>query len=290
MQTMLNNSKPTIALLIIALLLAGWSCNRNPDPSQAYLQDAREAISNAHWSEAQAMAELAIEQKEADRETRETLAEIHRGQAQVALEADEPDIAFQHYLAAGDSEPARVARAHDYLKAVEAGTLANRPATELAPIATRATEADSSATHAHLIAARLWEDTPDSQNAINHYLWAWTTDPTDTQTGLRLGILYLTHQHFNDAAYVLGQVLAADPTNVQAAINRADAFEQNNAPQAARLTYQQILEHFPENAGILFRYATFLERNGEPDAANAIRNQARDTMPGIDRRDLRKLK
>ncbi len=288
---MLNNLKSTIALLLVTLILAGWSCNHKSDASKAYLQDARDAIAEARWSEAQAMAELALEEeKESNRETRQTLAEIHRGQAEVALEAGEPDIAFEHYLAAGDSEPARVARAIDYLKAVEAGTLAHRPSTELAPIATRSTEADSSSTQAHLIAARLWEDTPDSKNAINHYLWAWAADPTQLPTGLRLGILYLTHQQFSDAAYVLGQVLAADPTNVQAAINRADALEQAGDRHAARQTYTEILAKFPENAGILFRYASFLERIGEKSAANTLRNQARDTMPGVDRRELRKLK
>lgn len=288
---MLNNPKSTFALTLVALVLLGSSCNHNPDPGKAYLQDARDAIADARWSEAQAMAELAAqEEKEANRETLQTLAEIHRGQAEVALEAGEPDIAFEHYLAAGDSEPARVPRAADYLKAVETGTLANRPATELAPIATRATEADSSSTPAHLIAARLWEDTPESQNAINHYLWAWAADPSQLHTGLRLGILYLTHQQFSDAAYVLGQVLAADPTNVQAAINRADALEQAGDRHAARQTYKEIHDQFPENAGILFRYASFLERIGEKSAANSIRNQARDTMPGVDRRELRKLK
>lgn len=287
---MQNTKKSTFALLLIASILSFVGCNHGPDPGSAYLADAREAIAQARWNEAQAMAELAVEQQETDREALQTLAEIHRGQAQVALDADEPDIAFQHFQAAAEAEPSRVLRARDLLDAVHAGQLANRPATELAPIATLATRTDSSSTQAHILAARLWEDTPESQNAIDHYLWAWAAEPTQIQHGLRLGILYLTHQQFNDAAYVLGQVLDADPSNVQAAINRAEAFEQARDIHAARHTYQEIIAQFPDNAGILFRYAAFLERIGEHAAANTLRNQAQDTLPGIDRRELRKLK
>src|SRR5690606_16491870 len=102
--TMQNTKKSTFALLLIASILSFVGCNHGPDPGNAYLADAREAIAQARWNEAQAMAELAVEQQETDREALQTLAEIHRGQAQVALDADEPDIAFQHFQAAAEAE------------------------------------------------------------------------------------------------------------------------------------------------------------------------------------------
>ncbi|MBA2663960.1 MAG: tetratricopeptide repeat protein [Bradymonadaceae bacterium] len=285
-----RHTKPIIALLLLSSCLVYSSCNHGKDQSKAYLEDAQEAIRDARWDEAKVMAELALEDHEDHREAREILAHIHRGQAEVAREAGELSIAYQHHADAGAAEPSRMLRAKDYLAAVTLGMEIGRPADELAPLAEQSTMADPTSLSAHLLAAQLWEDTTEPERAIDHYLWAWAADPGQLQTGLRLGILYLGAQRFWDAAGVLGQILESDPQNVQAAVNRADALEQVRDPHGARQVYEDILTHYPDNSAILFRYAGFLERQGELRSSERMRDKARDTMPGVERRQLRELR
>src|SRR5690606_32418823 len=115
-------------------------------------------------------------------------------------------------------------------------------------------------------------------------------DPERVPIALRLGMLYLEAGRFVDAVAIMGQVLAREPDNVQAALNRAEAYEHLRNPAEARAHFTSLLERYPDNANILFRYAAFLERQGDVHGAHAARERAQDTMPGVERRELRKLR
>ncbi|MFU8805993.1 MAG: tetratricopeptide repeat protein [Bradymonadaceae bacterium] len=277
-----------IALLSVILCIG---CATGPDPTtQAYIDDAHEAIGNSRFDEAKVMAELAVERNPHLRESRELLARIHRDLAMEATEKNHHGEAMKHWIKAAEYEPSRVQRAQNYMNAVELGPWLNAPPAQIAELATLAVEADPSLIEARRQAARHWDDAGETSHAIEHYQWLWSAYPDELQLGIRLGMLYLSADRLGDASAVLAAVLSADPLNVQAAMNRAAALEKMGARGEARQVFEEILEQFPDNASILLRYSAFLERMGETRRAANLRDRAHEHMPGVERREMRRLR
>jgi Tfp pilus assembly protein PilF len=280
------------ALIIATLVLCtAAGCATGSDPvTRAYLEDAAEAIDNDRLEEAKIMAQLAVERNPNMRESRSLLAQVHRDLASRAVAQDEPLQARQHWEKAGEVEPSRQRRAQDYLQALELAIALFEADLEIAKLATLAVEADPTLIAARRHAALHWDNANEKDLAIDHYLWLWSAFPDDLQVGLRLGMLYLGTGRLADANAVFNVVLSRDPHNVQAALNRAVALEEMGLRGEAREVYEAILSHFPDNPSLLLRYAGFLERIGETRRAERLMDRAYEQMPGVERREMRRLR
>lgn len=285
---------PTIIrAILIALVLAALNtgCASGPDPvTRAYIEDANEAIDNDRLEEAKIMAELAVERNPNLRDSRALLAQIHRSLAAEALDEERPRDALKHLEQAGLHEPSRLVRARDYMAAVEFAIDLHVNSDEIGRLASLAVEADPSHIEARRQAALHLDNANAHTEALVHYLWLWSAFPEEVPLGLRLGMLYMSEGLYSDANAVFESILARDSQNVQAALNRATALEEMGRIGDARQTYDDIIGQFPDNPSLLLRYAGFLERIGETRRAELLKDKAYDHMPGVERRELRRLR
>lgn len=274
--------------LICFLLTAG--CPSGPDQVQVDLARAKTAYQAGDLDTAERAARSAYDARPEDVDARATLASVFRRRGRVAAKAEKDSAAFEAFETASTYEPYRAARARDLLAAVEHGERAGLPSSELADVARAAVEADPSNPDTRAAAARHLDNAGQAEAALPHYLWLWEADSNDTRIALRLATIYANSDEHDDAVVVFERILSAQPKNVQASLGLASSLEASGLNRRAMRVYENLLANNEGNPGILFRFADFLERRGETSRAEMLRDEARESMPGVERRKMRDLR
>lgn len=261
-----------------------------PDEAEGYLEDARDAVDANESEEAEAMLDLAAEAGADERELAEIRARLYRQRALAALDDDQPGRAHEWFVRAADIEPLDGARFEDLMRALRSGQDVGLPPADLAPLADHATNIVMSSRDAHKMGARLWDDAGEPERALPHYQWLHKVSPDDVGVKMRLATIHARLGHVDRAERLLASIRREQPDNVQAAIKLATLYERTSRNEKAQSLYEGLIDAFPDNSGIYFRYASFLERIGEAERARKIRQEAQERLPGVERRDLRRLR
>ncbi len=239
---------------------------------------------------AESKALSAWKERPSDNDIRALLATVYRKKGKIAVGESDYQAAYEAYRTAAVYEPYRAKRAQDYVTALELGEEAGVDSLELADVAAGAAEANPADPDARRAAARHLDNANRPKDALPHYLWIWEADPGDVRSATRLASIYSSLEEHDDAVVVYKRILSAHPKNVQAAIGLASSLEALGKHRQALGTYEDLAAAHQNNPGILFRFADFLERRGETARAEKLREDARDSMPGVDRRKMRKLR
>lgn len=275
---------------ITAVLVMAMSCSNGQDTVEADLARAKTAYQAGDLDLAQRAARSAYDARPEDVDARATLASVHRRRGRLAAESDDNASAHDAYETAATYEPYRAARSRDLLNSIEHGENAGMSSEELVDVAVAAAEADPSNSDARSAAARHLDNANRSDDALPHYLWLWEADSSDPRVGMRLAAIYASAGEHDDAVVVFERILSAQPRNVQASIGLASALEARGLNRKAHRVYENLLANNAGNPGILFRFADFLERRGDTQRAEMLREEARESMPGVKRRRMRNLR
>ena len=281
---------PTIVKILTAGLLITGGCTWLSSSDDAHhLEQARQAQQAERIGEARIHAEMAVDAGVHQSQAEEILAAASRYRADESYEAGHFRRAHAAYLEAAEYEPSTMRRANDLHRAYRAASQAGLDDDTLYELALDAVELRGDDTQLRRDIARLAEDRADYETAIDHYLWLFSADSTDTDVGLRLGISYLAVDQPVDAIAVLRRVREQAPDNVQAAVNLARAYIDNDRLDDADRLYQQLLEDIPDHPAILRHYAVLKQRLGEHDEARRLRQKAADASPAVEEREMRPL-
>ncbi|MGM0557504.1 MAG: tetratricopeptide repeat protein [Myxococcota bacterium] len=261
-----------------------------PDEALGYLEDARDAVAAGEVVQAETMLELAGEAGADPREVAEIRARLFRNRAERAVSDDDPRAAYEWSLRAAEIEPLDGKRFEDLMRALDAGESIGEPPATLAELADRATQIVMASRTAHEKAAQFWDDAARPKRALPHYQWLHKVSPGNISVTTRLAAIYAQVGEVQQAERLLENVHAERPDNVQVALKLASLYEQTERPAEARKLYETLLEAFPDNSGLYFRYARFLDRVGESELADEMRAKAREKLPGVERRDMRRLR
>jgi tetratricopeptide (TPR) repeat protein len=276
--------------LFAALLVVATGCQTGAS-SQEYISDAQRAAEAGRFQQAETLMGRAVDKgtNPNDFRLRDIRATIVRGNASDAATAGDSEKAISLYKKAAQMESDDVQAARDYVQIAELRLKLNHPPGKVAPVAEQAIERNPASRQAHRLAGRLWDRAGKARKAIDHYLWAFEADRSDTQIGVRLGSLYRQTDQPEDAVTVFERVIKHAPKHVQARVNLAELYEQTGAVDRADTQFETLLEYHPNSAGILRRYAQFLHRHGHAQRAQSMMKRARDAMPGVERREMREL-
>lgn len=261
-----------------------------PDEAEGYLEDARHAVEGGEVDQARTMLDLAAEADADPREIAEIRARLYRSQARLAKQTDNPRELYEWSLKAADIEPLDGKRFEDLMRALEAGEQLGEPPSTLASLAERATTIVMASKSGHEKAAQYWDDAGKPERALPHYQWLHKTQPDSIGVTARLATLYARVGELDRAERLLERVRQEQPDNVQVSLQLASLLEQTKRTDEARAIYKELLEAFPDNSGLYFRYASFLDRVGDSKMAERMRQKAQEKLPGVDRRDMRKLR
>ncbi|MFB6263460.1 MAG: tetratricopeptide repeat protein [Bradymonadaceae bacterium] len=185
----------------------------------------------------------------------------------------------------GDSER----RADVLVRAARIGERAGRPPARLARLVERSLEASPNGPGRHRLAGRLWHRAGRLDPAIRHYRSAWRANLGDVELGRQLAALLRERGDRRDAIEIYRRLYRQNPEHPQIGLNLAKLEAASGRAARAEGVYLQLLEHHPEHPSILLRYARFLQRQGRTDRAEEIEHRAREKMPGVDRREMRRL-
>lgn len=288
-------SKVVARLIIVNLvlwttvLIAACSTSSSHE-SDHYIDEARNAKQADRIDEARALAELAIDEGRRKGEAREILAEIYRLRAAQWIEEEEFLRAHKDYLDAAEHEPTASLRGQDRVDAITYGDAAGLPPEDLLALTLLALQDLPGDSDLRRNAARRAEDLGDHDLAIEQYLWLFSADPEDSRAGLRLGILFMDRERFNDAVSVLERVYELEPDNVQAALNLAAGYTEIRHHNGAVEIYERLLESFPDHPAVLRHYADLEEARGRHGRAQQLRQRAGDASPGVEQREMRPLR
>lgn len=281
-------NRPGLAsLLVLAFLLA--SCAGAPTNHER-LAAARAALQAGRIEEARATADAVHRASPDDPEAMRVLAAVHRQMATQSASGGEFEEARDHFVRAAQLEPGREARARDWLGAWEHGRDAGADAAQLVEYLLASLEANPADIEVRRTTAATLDELGRQADAVVHYLWVWEADRADIPVGLRLGSLYLALGQPDDARAVFERIVERDPKNLPAQLQLADIHEQQGRNDGAHDVYRALAAAHPDNPMVLFRYAAFLERTGALEKAEELRVKARDQMPGVERREMRKLR
>ena len=276
---------------VVAALLGLTACSTSSQGAgDEYLAQAQEAQQEDQIAEARVYAELALEEGRREAEARRMLAELARARGEDRTERGDHQGALEAYLKAADYETSPERRGQDLVDALQAAQQAQLPMEERLQLVHRALE---DRPHDHELRrkiAHVAEDRGDDATAAEQYLWLFSADPEDIQSGLRLGIIYMALDRPGDAASILQQVYDRQPDNVQAAINLANAYATLRYDEEAAQLFESLLEQFPEHPAVLRHYADFEERRGHHARARQLRQQAQQASPGVEQREMRPLR
>lgn len=278
------------ALPYLAALALTMSCSSGPDPVEADLARAKTAYQAGDLDTAEESAESAWNARPEDNDAKATLASVYRRRGRIAADEGKSTDAYRAFQAASRVEPYRAARARDLLAAITHGEQAGMTSKELADIAASAVAADPANPDARAAAARHLDNAGRQDDALPHYLWLWEADGSDARISLRLATLYANSGEHDDAIVVYERILSGRPKNVQASLGLAASLEAEGLNRKARRVFENLLANNEGNPGILFRFADFLERRGDEQRAEILRGEARESMPGVDRRKMRELR
>lgn len=287
----------TVATLLLVLGAGLWGCSsesqtrREPTPgAEKYLEDAREKLEANRYTEARAMLDLARQEGAPAAQTRALTALLERRLAARAAEQNEAGEAYGHFRKAAELEPTDAQRFEDLMAAIEVGRQAGVPAAELAPLASQAVELETRSAKAQRLAAQLWDDAGQPERALPYYQWLRKTDPDDTSVAIRLGTLHLAQDQLAEARRVFESVRQADPDHIIAGLKLAEVHARSGEHEEALAVYEQLAERHPKKPGVLLSFARYLDERGEAERAQKLREQARQAMPGVERREMRKLR
>ncbi|RAL21670.1 hypothetical protein DL240_12505 [Lujinxingia litoralis] len=276
----------------LSILLTGAACAHKPSPGELYLADAEAALNSERLEEAQALAQLAIDEPDTpEREALTLLAQTYRAQSLRAHAAGQLEEAIAFLRQAASLEPATAQRRSDLDQALALATETDLPAARLEPLLLDALALNPNLPELHRRAARTYEELGRHEDARAHYLWLWTASPGDLQAGLRLGVLLLMEERHREAHTYLANLYEAHPDDLQIGLNLSEALEGLGRTSRTHELFETMLEAHGEQPGLLFRYAAYLERQGHSEEARRMQARARDAMPSIEQRDdLRPLR
>lgn len=278
----------TLFSTLLFALAPFTACKSGPTAAD-YIVDAQEAVEDGRYEEAETFVKLAADKGAAERDTRILQAKIHRDRAIDALEAEQRERAFDEFVQAGEIDPRRAPSERYFRKAVEIGERSGVSASELAPTAQKAVDADPSSKRARRLAAKLWDESGEPEKAIDSYLWLWQSDEADPKIGRRLAALYRHLDRPDDAISVLEDIVEKTPDDAQAALNLAELYVEVGWVERARSLFENLVEQYPDKPGILLRYSRFLRDLGDFDRADTLQEKAYDILPGDRRRKMRDL-
>ena len=260
------------------------------DEAAGYIEDARRALQNEELDQAETMLGLAAEAGADADEIDEVRARVWRQRAIAAEQDGDADATFKWSLEAAEVEPLDGKRFEDLMRAVRAGEQVGKPPATLAELADRATELLMASKAAHKFAARFWDDAGQPDKALPHYQWLHKVFPDDVGFSTRLASIYASVGELRAAERLLGSLRREHPENVQIALKLATLYEKTDRAPKARRLYEAMIDAFPDNSGLYFRFASFLDRIGEPEQAAKMRQKAQRKLPGVERRDMRRLR
>lgn len=260
------------------------------DEAEGYLEDARKALEGGEFQQVETMLELAEEADADASEVAEIRGRYFRRRAVNAVERRDHDAAYEWSLRAAEVEPLDGKRFEDLMRALRAGDVLGKPPAGLAKLADRATEIVMASRSAHEMAARFWDDAGEPEKALPHYQWLHKVSPNDIGVMVRLASIYARVGEVRRAERLLEKVREENPENVQAALKLATLYEKTDRTDRARALYESLIDAFPDNSGLYFRFARFLDRIGEARRAEDMRQKAQEKLPGVERRDMRRLR
>lgn len=291
------------SLLLTALCVLGLTCScksgdrraddesvTQPDEASSYLEDARRALNNDEYDQAETMVDLASEAGAEPREVDAIRARVYRRRALAAEQAGDDGAIYDWSLEAAEVEPLDGKRFEDLMRAIRAGEKSGEAPAKLAELADRATDLLMASRAAHKLAARFWDDAGQPERALPHYQWLHKVFPDDVGFATRLASIYASVGELKAAERLLGSLRKDHPKNVQIALKLASLYEKTDRLAKAKRLYRTMIDAFPDNSGLYFRYASFLDRIGEPEQAAQMRRKAQEKLPGVERRDMRRLR
>jgi Tfp pilus assembly protein PilF len=279
----------------MGLIFAGCSSEsktrKEPTPAaEKYLEDAREELEAKRLTEARALLELAREEGAPDASADQLAAKLERATGHNANEGGDIQKAYEHFKRAAKLEPDPDQRFDDLIVAIEYGQQIGAMAMHLAPMASEAVELKTRSAKAQRLAAQLWDDAGEPERALPYYAWLHKVAPDDTSVALRLAQLYVTSEQLRQAKQLFEKVHKAQPDNIIAALKLAELYADLNEHSKARSLYEQLIEAHPERASILIRYARYLHERGDIERAKSLQESAQEAQPGVERRDMRRLR
>lgn len=275
----------SLSLFVLCLLLL-TSCGATVKEP---LRESQQAMQEERFDDATSFAEIAFERNPQQREVRVAFARALRTHSEAQLENGSLEEAYELRLRAAEVEPKRTKRAGDWERAAELARDLGNLEDALAALQ-KSLEADSTNIEIRRKAAQTADEMGKIEPAVHHYLWLWETDRSAHRIGLRLANLYLELEQPADAEAVYARVLDTAPDNVQAALGRIDALERLGKNDALDKLWNRLVQEHSNNPGILIRYADYLDKKGRTEAAQRWRARARDALPGVERRDMRRLR
>ena len=273
---------------VCVFAFAGCSGVGKPDPLAP--QKAMSALERGDLQKARMHAENAVHHMPDDPGAKGAMAAVHRALAAKAQTEGQLARASDAYLRAAEREPYRKQRAEDYEHAYECAKDAGRDHATSAQMLLQAVEATPDDVELRATVATIFDELGQANVAIEHYLWVWEADRTRIPIGMRLALLYRATGSESDAEAVFRRVIEADPDNAQAKLLLAEVYEESRRISLARSIYTDLVERYPDNPMVKLRYAAFLQRVGDDRAARKIADDAKDELPGVDKREMRKLR
>lgn len=275
-----------VALLLVFCVACTGADRRDPDA----VIKANRALERGDLDAARMHAENAYHHTPDDPETRKVMAAVHRALGVKAEESGEFDRAADAFVRAAEREPMRKQRADDYIRAFENGQDAGREPISNTQLLLRSLDANPNDLEVRLETAMAFDELGQAKVAIEHYLYVWEADRSQTPIGMRLGLLYGATGANRDAEAIFRRIIERDPENVQAQLQLAELYEKAGQGGRARSIFDGLAKKYPDNASILFRFADFLDRYGEPKEAKRVRGEAQQALPGVERREMRELR
>ena len=287
----LERSTSLLTLLLVTALLAAWGCQSSGDrPASESLSDAQQALAEGDDATARSLAEDVRDDETHQIQAEQILAELRRERAQDFRDAGDAKQAYHLFLEAASLETRRALRGQDLKDALQSGVEARIATEDLLELGQKALQDRPQDPDIHRVMARSAEETHDTARALRHYLWLFSADSTDLQSGLRLGILYRAEQRPRDAAAVFSRLGEHHPEDTQLTLQQAQTLAELDDFEEARQLFDILLERHPDHPGLLRQIAQFEARRGNNEASQRYTEKAVEASETVDPREMRPLR
>lgn len=263
--------------------------------AEKYLKDARAELDAKQYSAARAMIELSALENAAGEpvyatQSRAMLAELERTLFEKALNDGDLQKAYSQRILAAKAEPDPAHSAEDLVEAIKVGQQIGVMPAKLAPLASEAVALQTRSKEAQTLAAQLWDDAAQPARALPYYQWLHKVSPDNITAATRLATILLAEQKIQESRRLFEQIYTAHPDHIIAGIQLAEIYAKLGSFERASAVYEKLLAAHPERPAILMRYASYLSARGEQERAAELKARARENMPGIKKKKMRRLR